>query len=324
MELILFNYLNNINYMTKEQKLSELYYDVENGFGSAKSLYDDARKAGLVITLNEVKEWLRSQTLKQRKGYTNSNSYSTPFARAVYSMDIMDMTSLMKDTGTYKKEYLRYGLVCIDNFSKKCHVVAINNKDGETLYDAFMECFKVMGQPQSVYSDDEGGFKYKKLQEFFKAEGIIHNITLTHANVAERMIRTLKKMISDRLQIHKGSWTLMLKPVLEKYNSKMKHGTTEMTPNEAHKDENSIEVKANSVMKEKYLRNYPNIKEGDKVRILDKGKGNYTSRKESRSNWSEKVYEVKEVNRDMQLNKYYVLEGLTKRYMRHELLLVNK
>ena len=104
----------------------------------------------------------------------------------------------------------------------------------------------------------------------------------------------------------------------------MKHGTTEMTPNDAHKDENFVDVKANSVMKEKYLRKYPNIKEGDKVRVLDKGKGNYTSRKESRSNWSEKVYEVKEVKRDMQLNKYYVLEGLTKRYMRHELLLVNK
>ena len=29
----------------KNNKLSELYYDIENGFGSAKQLYDDARKA---------------------------------------------------------------------------------------------------------------------------------------------------------------------------------------------------------------------------------------------------------------------------------------
>ena len=94
----------------KNNKLSELYYDIENGFGSAKQLYDDARKAGVVITLNEVKEWLRGQTLKQRKNYKNFNSYSAPFARAIFSMDIMDMISLMKDTGTYKKEYKRYGL----------------------------------------------------------------------------------------------------------------------------------------------------------------------------------------------------------------------
>ena len=45
----------------KNQVLSDLYYDIESGFGSAKSLYDDAIKAGLVITLNEVKEWLRGQ-----------------------------------------------------------------------------------------------------------------------------------------------------------------------------------------------------------------------------------------------------------------------
>ena len=308
----------------KNQVLSDLYYDIESGFGSAKSLYDDARKAGLVITLNEVKEWLRGQSLKQRKNYKNYNSYSPPFARSVYSVDLMNMISLMKDTKTYKEEYPLYGFVCIDNFSKKCHVVVLKNKDTDPVYDAFMECFKVMGHPQSIYSDDEGSFNSKKLQDYFKGEGITHKVTLTHANVAERMIRTLKKMISDRLQIHKGSWTIMLKPVLDKYNSKMVHGTTGLVPNEAHKDENSIEVKANSVMKEKYLRNYPNIKAGDDVRVFVKGKGNYTSRKESRSQWSEKVYEVKEVNRDPQLNKYYVIEGLPKKYMRHELLLVNK
>ena len=310
--------------MSKDQVLSDLFYDVEQGFGSAKQLYDDARKAGVVITLEEVKEWLKSQSLKQRKGYKNYNSYSAPFARAIFSMDIMDMISLMKDTGTFKKEYKRYGLVCIDNFSKKCNVVAINNKDGETLYDAFLECFKVMGQPQSVYSDDEGGFKYKKLQDYFKSEGIIHNITLTHATVAERVIRTLKKMISDRLLVNKVDWETLLKPVLNKYNNKMIHSTTGLVPNDAHRDENSVEVKANSVMKEKYLRNYPNINVGDKVKVYTKSGGNYTSFKESRSRFSEKVYEVKEVNRDLQMNKYYILDGLSKKYMRHELLLVNK
>ena len=83
-----------------------------------------------------------------------------------------------------------------------------------------------------------------------KDEGITHNTTLTHANVAERMIRTLKKMIGDRALVHKGAWTILLKPVFDKYNKQMKHSTTAMTPNEAHKDEHHIEVKANSVMKE--------------------------------------------------------------------------
>ena len=73
--------------------MSELYYDIENGFGSAKQLYNDARKAGIVITLNEVQEWLRGQTLKQRNNYKNFNSYSPPFARSVYSVDLMNVIS---------------------------------------------------------------------------------------------------------------------------------------------------------------------------------------------------------------------------------------
>ena len=310
--------------MSKNDKLSELYYDIELGFGSAKSLYDDAIKAGMVITLNEVKEWLKSQSIKQRSNYKQYNSYSAPFARSIYSVDLMNMISLMKDTDTFNKDYPTYGFVCVDNFSKKCHVVPMHNKDGGTVLNALKECFKVMGHPQSVYSDDEGALNDKTLQKYLKDEGITHNTTLTHANVAERMIRTLKKMIGDRALVHKGAWTIMLKPVLDKYNKQMVHSTTGMTPNEAHKDEHHIEVKANSVMKEKYLRNYPNIKEGDTVKVFTKSGGNYTSRKETRSKWSEKTYEVKEVERDKQLNKYYVLEGLPKKYMRHELLLVNK
>ena len=163
----------------------------------------------------------------------------------------------------------------------------------------------------------------KTLQKYLKDEGITHNTTLTHASVAERQIRTLKKMISDRLLTHKGAWTRMLKPVLDKYNKQMVHSTTGLVPNDAHRDENHIEVKANSVMKEKYLRNYPNIKEGDTVKVFTKSGGNYTSRKETKSRWSEDKFEVKAIERDKQLNKYYVLEGRPKRYMRHELLLVS-
>ena len=53
--------------MNKNEVLSELYYGIESRFGSAKSLYDDAIKKGLVITQQEVNDWLKNQSLKQRK-----------------------------------------------------------------------------------------------------------------------------------------------------------------------------------------------------------------------------------------------------------------
>ena len=50
-----------------------------------------------------------------------------------------------------------------------------------------------------------------------------------------------------------------------------------------------LEPSLNSlILKEKRNRTYPNISEGDYVKIIDKGKGNYVLRKETRSQWSEK------------------------------------
>ena len=264
---------------------------------------------------------MKKQPNKQKQGYKNLNSYSAPFSRFEFQIDIMDMQSLMRDTGTTDK--LRYALLCIDIFSKKVHVVPLKSKDGEDVYDAVLECFKVLGRPMSIYSDDEGSFSSKKLQNYFKGEGINHIVTLTHANVAERAIRTFKKMIGDRAEFTKNSWSEMLKPVLKKFNNMMVHSSTGFTPNKAREDDNEVNVKANLVLKEKYLRNYPKIEEGDKVKIYDKGKGTYSSRKETRSKWSSETYTVSGVDTDTTLNKYHTLEGKTKKYHRHELLLVD-
>ena len=156
-----------------------------------------------------------------------------------------------------------------------------------------------------------------------KEEGITHVITKTHANQAERMIRTVTKMIGDRLRHYKTkTWVEVLKPSLNRYNSQV-HSSTKTTPNNAHNLDNVIQVRTNLILKEKHNRKYPNISEGDYVKIFDKGKGNYVSRKETRSQWSERKYKVLLVGRDMMNNRYYKLDGMSKRYNRHELLLVD-
>jgi hypothetical protein len=79
---------------------------------------------------------------------------------------------------------------------------------------------------------------------------------------------------------------------------------------------------ANLTIKAKYKRKYNNINVGDTVKVYTKGTNNYTSRKETVSRWSNDVYIVKDIDRDVTLNKYYVLEGLPKHYSRNEILLV--
>ena len=309
--------------LTKEEILHKLFYDVEKGFGSVNELYKQANKTEASFTLKEVGDWLKKQPIKQEKGYSKYNSFSAPFARYEYQLDIMDMISLMKATGTSDLSSPRYGLICIDIFSKKLHIEPMKVRDGETVYKAILQCFKVLGHPMSIYTDDDGAFAYKKLQEYLKGEAIRSIITLTHASVAERVIRTVKKMLGDRIKATDRTWTSLLQAVLNKYNQQMTHGTTKLTPDEAHKDENAVTAKANSLMKEKYLRKYPKLNVGDKVKIYNKGKGNYTSRKETTSRWHNTIYTISNVGRDMMLNKYYEIEGRPKKYNRHELLLVN-
>ena len=128
-----------------------------------------------------------------------------------------------------------------------------------------MECFKVLGQRMSIYSDDEGPLNSKKLQTFFREEGITHVIAKTHAKQAERVIRTVKKMIGDRLRHYKTkTWVEVLKSSLNRYNNQI-HSSTKTTPNNAHNLDNVIRVRTNLILKEKHNRKYPNISAGNYV-----------------------------------------------------------
>ena len=61
--------------LSNERILGDIYifYDLERGYGSAKSLYEQAKEEGAVITLEEVKNFMKKQSNKQIKGYQNYN-----------------------------------------------------------------------------------------------------------------------------------------------------------------------------------------------------------------------------------------------------------
>ena len=309
--------------LTKEQIISNVYYDVDTGFGSVQETLRKAKQKEPTITKEDVDKFMREQPNKQVKKYRGSNSYTAPFARFEYQIDIMDMVSLVKEPEAkipMKKGLPRYALVVIDIFSKLANVVPMENRDSPNVLKALKESFKKMGFPMSIYSDDDGAFK-SVVKEFLDGEGINQIITLTHANVAERFIRTIKNMIHDRVRFNKADWTSMLQPALTKYNNTI-HSSTKMTPKEAHNDKNHLNVSVNLTIKENNRRKYPKINENDKVKFFEKKRGNYTDRKETNPKWSKQSYKVIEIKYDMTGNKTYKLEGLTKPYLRHEILLV--
>ena len=107
--------------LTKEQIISNVYYDVEDGFGSIQATLKKAKQQDPTITKEDVDKFMRQQPNKQVKNYKGTNSYTAPFARFEYQIDIMDMISLTKEPEAkipVKDNQPRYGLVVIDIFSK--------------------------------------------------------------------------------------------------------------------------------------------------------------------------------------------------------------
>ena len=191
--------------LTKEQVISNIYYDVEEGFGSIQATLKKARQQDPTITREDVEKFMRQQPNKQVKRYRGSNSYTAPFARFQYQIDIMDMVPLTKEPETkipIENNQPRYALVVIDTFSKLANVVPMKERNSESVLSALKESFKKMGTPMSIYSDNDGAFM-SVVKEFLDGEGIQHTTTLTHANVAERFIRTIKNMIHDRVRLTK-------------------------------------------------------------------------------------------------------------------------
>jgi hypothetical protein len=54
---------------------------------------------------------------------------------------------------------------------------------------------KMGGKPKTIYADSEGAWFNKEVKDYLEENGIKLIITLSHAHVVERLIRTLKSMI---------------------------------------------------------------------------------------------------------------------------------
>ena len=75
----------------------------------------------------------------------------------------MDVRSLLRCWRS-KGEQPKFGVVCMDMFSKKLYVVQMNTNDTVAVYASLLECFKAFGQPFMIYSDDDGALKRARIK----------------------------------------------------------------------------------------------------------------------------------------------------------------
>ena len=81
------------------------------------------------------------------------------------------------------------GLLVVDTFSNKVAVVPVKNRNLDTIRPALERAFgRLGGKPHSIYGDAEASMTKPEAQTWFRQQGIVHNITMGHAPVSERMV----------------------------------------------------------------------------------------------------------------------------------------
>ena len=148
--------------LAKEQIISNVYCDLEKGFGSIQDTLKQAKEKDPSITRVDVETFMKKQPNTQIRGYRGSNSYTAPFARFEYQIDIMVMAPLVKNPEVKierTKKQPKYALVVIDIFSKLANIVPMKENNSESVLDALNQSFKKMGSPISIYSDNDGAFQ---------------------------------------------------------------------------------------------------------------------------------------------------------------------
>ena len=73
--------------LSKDDIISNIYYDLENGFGYIDETLRKAKEQDPSINRVDVSEWMKKQPNKQIRRYRGSNSYTAPFARYEYQIE---------------------------------------------------------------------------------------------------------------------------------------------------------------------------------------------------------------------------------------------
>lgn len=303
--------------MTKDEILKFIYFDPA-GYGSIKQTYDEAKKKDKTITMKDVKDFI-DKHVEQKRQLRGMNSFIARKPKQEYHMDLFFISK--KD---FPSESNIGGLLIIDIFTRFINIVPIKTKTIPELLEAIKTIINKMGKPESIYTDNEGAWSVgTEIDKYFKDNGINHLITLSHAAFAERAIKTIKNEIYKRVKLpSQTNWSDLLYQILLKYNHKSVHSSTGYTPADAEKQSNHLNVKLNMELKRKKTRVYPDIEEGDYVRIhRNKDKLD----KEHVSTWSDKRYKVDRIDESTS-QKMYFLEGYTQNsrktgLLRHDILL---
>lgn len=300
----------------RDKIIHEIYYN-KNGFGSITNTYKQAHEEDKAISMKYVKYWF-NRNIEKTAQVRGMNSFAAPHPNFEYQIDLCFFADL-------ENQDFKVGMICIDVFTKYAVVVALKSKNEGDVAAGILECInRMFKKPKLIYTDDEKSFSTTAIQKYFIDNKISHYITKHHAAFGERFIRTFKNMLYKRIdndikaEVYiNPQWKDYIEDIMINYNYKNKHSSINMTPDNARRATNQLEVKTQLELIASRTRRYPEIEINDNVKIYFKKK----FQKERVSTFSKEIYKV--INISESLNQlYYKVEGIERSYLRFELLKV--
>ena len=165
--------------MDRDDIISDAYVSAR---GSLKRALDIARLKDPKINMDDIKRWQRERTNDKRRP-TKYNSWVASGPKEEYQVDLFQEN---KDAP--------FQLLAVDTFSKRVAVEPLKGNSGDDIIEGLDAVFKEMGgKPKSIYSDAEGGIVGNDTQAWLQKQGVVIQITINHAPLAEAMIKVIKK-----------------------------------------------------------------------------------------------------------------------------------
>ena len=224
----------------------------------------------------------------------------------IWSAGLVDMRALSDEN-----DNCNYILMIVDVMSKYGWARPLLSKSGKALKEALDDVFKQGILPNKIWADQGTEFYNKDVKAFLKK----HKVSLystgnpEKSSVVERWNRTMKTWLWKYFTANgTHRYIDVLQALVKKYNS-TKHRSTKLTPVEARKPSNYLQLFRNLYLEKVkqlsklYEGKVPKFKVGDKVRLAVLKD---TFEKAYIINYTDKIYTIKEIKKTLPFT--YIVE----------------
>lgn len=221
--------------MALKAQLSRIYYGKSEGaLRGIQALYRQARKEGVQVSRDQVKQFLSSQPTYSlfrpaRRNYPR-NIIRANVSGEVVQIDIMDMQRYKSHNDGYA-----YVLLAYDTYSRFLQGVPLKDRKPGGIIQGLETFINGPLGISNIYWDKEGSFLSKRVQDFLKDVNISNYTTKSQVKApgVERVIRTIRTAVQRFFHANKTTrWLEFLPDFIASYNER-KHSSTHVPPNEA-------------------------------------------------------------------------------------------